>query len=432
MNIEVFCVKIYNNGMKRNFLILLFLLFCCAACASSNPPSFESDDTTLQIISDPHYLGKELMDESRNYDEVLLANDGRTVQYASLVFDKTIDKALEINPHYFIITGDLSYNGEKASHLELAQKLKRLYDRGIQPLVIPGNHDIFNLNAKNYKSIPYQKTDYITDSEFKEIYRYYGYEGAYSYDSNSLSYIFQTANDEWLIMLDTALYSFNLEEGFPLISGYFMSLEWLENNLKYAQAHNIKCYVFSHHNLFNHNPLFDYLYEIGNSESLIELYHKYDITLHFSGHLHIQDIVKQDDIYDVTTGSLVDYGNRYGILKINQSGFYYNSYSLDFLMESGQNFSDYSRELFYSLGYDQFYYGANFIEDLAKRKIYAEFIAEVNTLYFNGEISYNYYSLKQSQGYQIAKESLSDFTKSYVNQMIECGNRETHTLYQYY
>lgn len=30
---------------------------------------------------------------------------------------------------------------EKVSHLELADKMKILLDNGIQPLVIPGNHD---------------------------------------------------------------------------------------------------------------------------------------------------------------------------------------------------------------------------------------------------------------------------------------------------
>ena len=40
-----------------------------------------------------------------------------------------------------ILSGDLSFNGEKTSHEELAGKLFKLQEQGIPVLVLPGNHD---------------------------------------------------------------------------------------------------------------------------------------------------------------------------------------------------------------------------------------------------------------------------------------------------
>ena len=40
-----------------------------------------------------------------------------------------------------ILSGDLTFNGEKKSHEELAEKFKKVEKSGAPVMVIPGNHD---------------------------------------------------------------------------------------------------------------------------------------------------------------------------------------------------------------------------------------------------------------------------------------------------
>lgn len=414
--------------MKKRFYILIsFLSLMLFSCNKEIvfTLDFNEDDTTLCIVSDTHYLSQTLLKENTNYDEISFANDGRTVQYNTLVFDKMIDKALEENVDYFIITGDLTFNGEKVSHNELSDKLNKLIEHNIQPLVIPGNHDVNNFTAKDYSADKSKSTDYINNEDFKNIYKNAGYQNAYSYDKNSLSYIYQTKNNEWLVMLDSTYSRFNLNEGMIFIGGAVTSLDWLRENLNYAKENHIECTVFTHHNLINHNPLFSSLYDLNNKDELLELYKEYDIDFHFSGHLHIQDIKEKEGIYDISTSSLVDYGNRYGIFKMNKGGKEYISRNLDFLMEDKTYFSDYSKKLFYSKNYEKFYCNYDYLDNKNDAKTLADFQARVNLLYFNGDIYRNYSKLKREKGYSLAKKYLDDFENSYIYSMLESGNNES-------
>ena len=65
-----------------------------------------------------------------------------------------------------------------------------------------------------------------------------------------------------------------------------------------------------------------------------DLYKKYNVEINFSGHLHIQDIMENNGIYDICSNSLLDYGNRYGIFKIGKNGMQYDSKYIDFILDN--------------------------------------------------------------------------------------------------
>ena len=106
--------------------------------------------------------------------------------------------------------------------------------------------------------------------EFKEIYKNYGYENAYSYDDESLSYIYELSEDKWALMLDTSLSEFNQEVDFNVTGGELSeaTLSWVESNLKYAKENNIEVISASHHNLITHNELFESNYTLFNATKL--------------------------------------------------------------------------------------------------------------------------------------------------------------------
>ncbi len=65
--------------------------------------------------------------------------DGKVTNYIWEITDAFVEEVLNERPDAVILSGDLSYNGEKASHIELAEKLSKIEDAGIPVLVIPGN-----------------------------------------------------------------------------------------------------------------------------------------------------------------------------------------------------------------------------------------------------------------------------------------------------
>ena len=126
--------------MKKIFKLLFIALINMPlyGCNGKDYLKFSKDDTKLFIVSDTHYLSSTLLDSTRDYDEIgnQITKDGRTVQYISTLIDKLFDKVISEKPDYFIITGDLTFNGEKVSHLELADKMKILLDYFYQNIIL--------------------------------------------------------------------------------------------------------------------------------------------------------------------------------------------------------------------------------------------------------------------------------------------------------
>ena len=60
-------------------------------------------------------------------------------------------KRTEKQPDALILSGDLTQNGEKVNHEELAKKLRLLESQGVPVVVIPGNHDINHPSAASFE-----------------------------------------------------------------------------------------------------------------------------------------------------------------------------------------------------------------------------------------------------------------------------------------
>ena len=130
--------------------------------------------------SDIHYFAKELTDNGPRFQEMVEYGDGKIVTYIDAITDAFLDEVMEYCPYALILSGDLTLEGEKKSHQELAKKLEKVEDAGIPVLVIPGNHDINNRKAGKYKGTQRMPAEYTTPEEFREIYRNFGYDEALS------------------------------------------------------------------------------------------------------------------------------------------------------------------------------------------------------------------------------------------------------------
>lgn len=98
-----------------------------------------------------HYFAEKLAgNRCDSFVGMARGGDGRVLEYGWEVMDAFLDDMKEEDPDLLILSGDLTLDGEKASHEELAELLEGLSEAGIEVAVIPGNHDINNPDARRY------------------------------------------------------------------------------------------------------------------------------------------------------------------------------------------------------------------------------------------------------------------------------------------
>lgn len=105
----------------------------------------------LWIISDIHLLSPALTDGGSLFTRTVENGDGKMVGDSAEIVDALVGKAVEEKPDALIVSGDLTFNGERESLEFLAGRLDRIQEAGVSVLVIPGNHDIENPYAYRYE-----------------------------------------------------------------------------------------------------------------------------------------------------------------------------------------------------------------------------------------------------------------------------------------
>ncbi|MDR1642491.1 MAG: metallophosphoesterase [Clostridiales bacterium] len=421
--------------MKRFMLAVLLVLAIAPGCGRTDkenvsglPPGSEA---TIAVATDIHYLAPELSSDSEYFLGLISSADGKQTNYIEEIGDALVAEVIGLKPQALVLTGDLTYNGEKRSHEKLAQKLKAVLDAGIPVFVIPGNHDINNFNARSYATGAPGWTRRVTPEEFAKIYRDLGYGAARSRDEQSLSYCVALTPDLWLLMLDTCVYKDNNVSNPSDASGELgeETLAWLDNQLKEANLQGAKAITATHHNLFSHNRLFS-SYAVKNGGQVAEVLASHGVPVNLSGHIHVQNIASQEvknrTIYDIATSSLAVYTNQYGVLKVG-SQLEYQSKELN--MEAWAtangiadpnllNFEAYSYKFFGNAG------SGGFIERIKslgisqeEAALAANAINEINARYFSGTLPIYRDEIMKSEGYKLLTNTGS-FGGAYVDSLM--------------
>lgn len=299
----------------------------------------EKDGVKLIVATDIHYLASELTDKGTGFIHSMEYGDGKITNYIWEITDAFVAEVLDERPDGVILSGDLSYNGEKASHLELAEKLGRIKDAGIPVLVIPGNHDINNNSAARIEEeqrLPAEKT---SPEDFETIYRAFGYEDAVSRDPNSLSYMYQINDSTRILMLDTCQYHGGAQVGGMIDTDTY---EWIDNELEMAFEEGVNVIPVAHHNLLEESRIYSEDCTIEHNEELLERLEGWgNIPLFLSGHLHVQHFSNSDDVagegvWEIVTSSLAVPPCQYGVLFFGQDrSFNYHTRILDIEMWAG-------------------------------------------------------------------------------------------------
>ena len=406
----------------------------------------EEHYTPPRIIqaTDVHYQSADAEDDGAAFQLFVERCDGKVVKYLPQLLDAFMDQVIAEKPTALVLSGDITMNGEKINHKELAEKLHKVQDAGIPVLIIPGNHDINNPNAAVYFGDEKTSTDSVTPEEFYDIYHMYGYDQAISRDSASLSYVYQLDERNRLLMLDSCQY-----EPKNLVEGRIKAetLVWMDEQLKKAQEDGMQILPIAHHNLLAQSRMYTTQCAMDNNGEVIDLLQKYKIPLFLSGHLHVQRIRKHkaepgeaDDAYgiqEIVTDAISIPPCQYGILQWKADGsMEYSTESVDvsaWARRTGQentdllDFETWSEEYLQKLISDQIGGVVRNVGSDVKRSM-AETYADVYIDYYAGR-NIDAKGVRTSQGYTWWERNLPDsYLLKELNSMINDSDRDNNYL----
>lgn len=293
--------------MKRFRLlaaVLAVFLFLLSGCG--RVPQEPDADYRVVIASDLHYLAPDLTDHGELFRRVMAAGDGKVTEYCDEITEAFLSEVIAFHPEALILTGDISFNGARASHETLAEKLAKTEAAGIPVLVLPGNHDMYRM-AYSYIGDTAEQVETVSEEAFREIYAAFGFDEAISSDDDSLSYVAQINDKTRVMMLDA-----NTPHDFCGLSE--KTLSWVDEQLSEAAEAEQAVLVACHQNLFQHS-MFNTGYVLNNSEKLQAILNKHGVPLFLSGHMHIQHIQTEGELTEIATSALTMGACQYAVLE---------------------------------------------------------------------------------------------------------------------
>lgn len=372
-----------------------FFLLAVAVCAVLIPffaaaPAAEAaaaapEAIRLLVATDLHYIAPELTDGGVAFQTLVDSADGKTTAYCEALTEAFIQTVLEEAPDGVLLTGDLSFNGERISHEALAEKLARLEAAGIPVYVLPGNHDLNNASARRFVKETAYLTESVSGAEFGEIYSAFGYEDALARDEHSLSYMAELAPGLRLLMVDanTEVYPGGVREE---------TLRWVEEQLRTAQEEGVTVLAASHQNLLAHSSLLSQGFVMENARALLALYETYGVPVNFSGHIHMQHTGQSEaGLREIATASMAVTPGCYAAVTLTDGVLSYESIPVDveaWAEVSGVEdpnllrFSVWAEEYFLLTARNQALQELG--EDTPDAEAMADFFAAANLAYFTG------------------------------------------------
>ncbi|MBR3185636.1 MAG: metallophosphoesterase [Oscillospiraceae bacterium] len=295
---------------------LLLLAGCSGAPEKQTETTGETDSWRVVVASDLHYLASSLTDHGALFRRVMEAGDGKVTELCDEITDAFLEEVKAEEPDALILTGDISFNGEKESHLALAEKLAALEEAGVPVLVLPGNHDLYR-SCYSFFGDEGEQVESVSAEEFAAIYGAFGFDEALSRDDDSLSYLARINDMTRVLMLDA-----DTPHDFCSLSD--KTLLWIERRLSEAAVEGKRMLVACHQNLYKHS-MFGAGYVLGCSDELHALLEKYGAELMLSGHMHIQHIQTEGGVTEIATSPLTMGACQYGLLSSENGALRYET-----------------------------------------------------------------------------------------------------------
>ena len=261
---------------------------------------------TFLLITDTHYFAQKLgcrgdaYREFMKYEQKCFA-ETQAINEAAFAWLNETDLADTV-----LIAGDLSFNGEKESHLEFIELLKDLRAHGKRVFVITAGHDC-NEHPFAFDETGRLEPEGTPRAELFDLYYEFGFKDALAYDRDSLSYVAQLAPGLRLLALNcdgdrNSRHTFTAAQ-----------IEWILKQTKQAREDGETMIAMNHYPMLPGVPLFALFggeVVMKNADYLTTMLADEGVHLCFTGHMHNQAInvkttEKGNRFYDVCTGSLI-------------------------------------------------------------------------------------------------------------------------------
>ncbi len=315
-----------NNPLSKVKRIIAASTFCLALFSGSLHA--QNGYTKICSASDLHLFDTSLLINDGAAFQTYLAQDRKLIAESMAITEALVDKIYHEAPEVFLVTGDLTKDGEKVSHEKMAFYLDSIEKNGVTKVyVIPGNHDVNNVHAYSYDGADVHKVDSVSPADFKTIYANFGYGEAIATDSISLTYLAKPKSNLWILGMDACLYDSNMVEGSPVTKGRFKpnTYKWVMDRLAEAKAADVEVIGMLHHGLTEHYTGQSTTYSeyvIEGWDSISANFADAGLKLVFTGHYHANDIAKafgtgSNFIFDIETGSTVTWPCPYRVMYLD-------------------------------------------------------------------------------------------------------------------
>ena len=301
--------------MKKFIFLLATILLTISAQAQS---------VRICVISDTHLMAPSLLKHDGKAFQDYLESDRKLLKESAELMDSAMARIIAAKPQALLITGDLTKDGELASHKLLAEHyLKPLRGRGIKIFIVPGNHDINNPHAAIYNGEKSVRTATVSAQQFAQIYTDCGFNTALARDTASLTYVAQLTPSIRLIAIDCCKYEENdFAANTCVTSGRIKAatLQFIAQQVADARQHGCKVLAMMHHGIAPHFRMQDLVlseYLVDDFDRLARKFSEMGIRVVFTGHFHSQDIAREGNLVDVETGSIVSYPHPIRTIEID-------------------------------------------------------------------------------------------------------------------
>lgn len=222
------------------------------------------------------------------------------VEVGQEALETALEHFLSLDLDFVLIPGDLTQHGERENHRWLADRLAQL---PWPVYVVPGNHDMPYPDRRSDGT-----RDHIAPGEFAGIYQTFGYD-----DPTQPYYWQELAPGLRLIGLNSNQFD---ADGHSIGAIDEVQMDWLDRLL--AEAYDGISWVMIHHNVIEHLPRqgehpLGQRYMLNRAADLRDRLSRAGVSLIWTGHLHVQDVVRSGSLTEITTGSLVSYPHPYRI-----------------------------------------------------------------------------------------------------------------------
>ena len=289
------------------------------------------EELKICVMSDTHYYPLNYVSDCQDYT-TYVNGDPKMLAESGSIFDAAVDIIEKDQPDIVLISGDLTKDGEKQGHQDVAAKLQALEDEtDVDVFVINGNHDVYNYtDACTFENGKKESAETVTPDEFKELYANFGYNGEFNAQyytppqgkqAGGLSYTV-TYGDYVILAMDSGMYSpdaTGMETNEHITAGRLDEdlMVWAVDQIEAAEAQGKTVIGLMHHGLLPHFENEDKIvheYVVENWQESATTLADAGLRYIFTGHMHANDVaefttVAGNTIYDLETGSLASWGS---------------------------------------------------------------------------------------------------------------------------